>query len=273
MTCTRSTTVIAALILCMALPSWGQQYLYAPQPVTSGQTPPSQDGILVQEIEIQKGDTLSALSRKFSGHGTYYPQILLFNSIKNPNLIYAGDTLKVPLSHDEPHGINRTDIKPTKTSHKHKASRLKKAHLKTGTQPPVRQSTGPSPISSPNTELSLSDLKSGGSRKIGAVRLKKKSAVPARKSQPAEYPVATESTTPSTPLPAAQERASTTSPAADTAPTGQKLFEAAVRSYRRDDCRTALEQFDRYLADNSGSPLAADANLYKAECYLKLSAQ
>ena len=61
-------------------------------------------------------------------------------------------------------------------------------------------------------------------------------------------------------------------PAADAA-SGHKLFEAAVKAYRQDDCRTALELLDRYLTDNSGSPLAADAQLYKAECYLKLSAQ
>lgn len=53
----------------------------------------------------------------------------------------------------------------------------------------------------------------------------------------------------------------------------QKLFESAVKAYRQDDYRTALELFDRYLANNSGSPLAADAGLYKAECYLKLSVQ
>jgi len=56
-------------------------------------------------------------------------------------------------------------------------------------------------------------------------------------------------------------------------PDAQKLFETAVKAYRQDDCRTALELLDRYLADNSGSPLAADATLYKAECYLKLSVQ
>jgi TolA-binding protein len=54
---------------------------------------------------------------------------------------------------------------------------------------------------------------------------------------------------------------------------GQQLFEKAVKAYRQDDYREALELFDRYLTDNPGSPMAADASLYKAECYLKLSAQ
>lgn len=107
--CTRRTTVIA-LIICMALPAWGQQYLlYAPQPVPSGQKASSQDGILVQEIEIQKGDTLYALSRKFSGHGMYFPQILLFNSIKNPNLIYPGNTLRIPATQKEGPNLEHND--------------------------------------------------------------------------------------------------------------------------------------------------------------------
>lgn len=54
---------------------------------------------------------------------------------------------------------------------------------------------------------------------------------------------------------------------------GQRLFEEAVTSYRKDDCLAALELLDRFLAGNPGSPMAADANLYKAECYLKLSVQ
>ena len=93
----RSMTVIT-LCLCLAPPSaWGQQYLlYTPQPVPAGQKAAVHDGILVREIEIKKGDTLFALSRKFSGRGMYFPQILLFNSIKNPNLIYAG---KSPVSY------------------------------------------------------------------------------------------------------------------------------------------------------------------------------
>jgi TolA-binding protein len=54
---------------------------------------------------------------------------------------------------------------------------------------------------------------------------------------------------------------------------GRKLFKAAVKAYQQEDCRTALDLLDRYLADNSASSRAADANLYKAECYMKLSAQ
>ena len=234
----RSTTVIA-LCICLAPPAWGQQYLlYTPQPVPSGQKATAHDGILVQEIEIKKGDTLYDLSRKFSGHGMYFPQILLFNSIKNPNLIYAGKSLKVPVTQNEAGDSVRSEARPAVGTPKPQASGDKKKSPTTGKHTPIRHSTPSSPVSGPSTELSLSDLKAGGTGKNRGGRIKKKATVPV----------------------------------ADAA-AGQKLFEAAVKAYRQDDCSTALELLDRYLADNSGSPLAADANLYKAECYLKLSAQ
>jgi len=261
-------TILFALCICMAPPAWGQQYLlYTPQPVPSGQKAASQDGILVQEIEIQKGDTLSALSRKFSGHGTYFPQILLFNSIKNPNLIYAGDVLKIPVAQKEAGDSDRIDAKPAGGSPKPKSSGAKKAQTKTEKHAPVRQSTGSSSVSSPSTELSLSDLKPGGTEKNRVNRNKKKGAVHAKKDQ--SHTLSAGAPPPSSPV---HKSAAAAVPAADAA-AGQKLFESAVKAYRQDDCRTALELLDRYLADNAGSPLAADANLYKAECYLKLSAQ
>jgi LysM repeat protein len=233
-------TIVIALCICLAPQAWGQQYLlYTPQPVPDGQRTTAQDGILVREIEIQNGDTLYTLSRKFSGHGMYFPQILLFNSIKNPNLIYAGNTLRIPVTHNDASGSGRTDAKPAGGTSKPHASGDKKTSAKTGKRPPIRHSTAPSPVSGPSTELSLSDLKAGGTGKSRVSRIKKRTTVPASSDSAA----------------------------------GQKLFEAAVKAFRQDDCRTALELLDRYLADNSGSPLAADANLYKAECFLKLSAQ
>jgi LysM repeat protein len=265
--CTRSLTV-TALIICMVLPAWGQQYLlYVPQPVISGQKAPSQNGILVQEIEIRKGDTLYDLSRKFSGRGMYFPQILLFNSIKNPDLIRAGDTLRVPVSKHEANDTERTDTKPTAASHKSETAGGRKTAVKSKLHSPARQSGAVLPASTPGTDLSLSDLNTAGKSKNRANR-QKKTPAHTKKDQLHKSPSATPS---SSSLPSLHKGATVT-PAVDTT-TGQKLFEAAVSAYRKDDCRTALELLDRYLADNSGSPLAADANLYKAECYLKLSAQ
>ena len=200
--CIRCTAVIL-FVTSLAAPAWSQQYLlYSPQPVESEQVTPSQEGVLVQEIQIKKGDTLYGLSRKFNGKGTYYPQILLFNTIKNPNLIYAGNTLRIPLSQH------------------------KKPALATEVQKPATLEV---PVATPPAKLQP------------AARIRTSSAVPV--------------------------------PVEDSPISGQKLFNAAMLSYRTGDCRTAIDQFDHYLADYSASPLAADANLYKAECYLKLSAQ
>jgi LysM repeat protein len=221
---TRSTTVITLVICCLALPVWGQEYLlYSPQTIASDQKTSSKDGILVKEVEIRRGDTLYDLSKKFSGRGMYYPQILLFNSIKNPNLIYPGAILKIPVTQKDARDSEYVEIKPTVSSSRPKSSENKKittAHAKT--------------IYSPEPPPSASQV----------------------------TPLSTVSPRSVTPVAPTLEAAA-----------GQKLFEAAVTAYRQEDYRSALTLLDRYLADNSGSPLAADANLYKAECYLKLSAQ
>lgn len=259
----RISTVIM-LIAGLALPAWGQHYfLYAPQPASSGQKPAAQE-VLVQEIEIQKGDTLYGLSRKYSGKGMYYPQILLFNSIANPNLIYPGKTLKVPVSHNDAGKVERTDVKSSGSSPKAKVYSGEKKTSPKAESPATSRQPAAAPASTASTELSLSDLKNSTTGKGIASRHKKKPSAHAKK--PAGHEAAGAAST------AAGARPADAAPAPDAA-TGQKLFEAAVKAYRKDDCKTALELLDRYLADNSGSPLAADAALYKAECYLKLSAQ
>jgi len=94
----------ATFLLCLLLfltysPALAEEYLlYQPNPVESDASPQPGEGVLVKKITIRRGATLSALSRQFSGKGAYFPQILLFNKIRNPNLIYAGQDLLVPLS-------------------------------------------------------------------------------------------------------------------------------------------------------------------------------
>lgn len=257
---------IIAFVTCMALPAWGQQYLYVPQPVTDTQKAPHQEGILVQDIQIKKGDTLFDLSRKFSGRGMYYPQILLFNSIKNPNLIYPGATLKVPITQQISHdSINdSTNEVPQSTKSSKKISSIP-ADVQTEAAGP--KSVESTPPSRTNTELSLTDLKavstkknSGRHSRTKATHLKSRTShsTVAKKPLSAAMPVSARPT--SAPVPAASSA-------------GQKLFETAVTAYRQNDCSAAVELFDRYLADNSRTPLAADATLYRADCYLKLSAQ
>jgi LysM repeat protein len=90
--------LIYLLILMPVAVAAGEYSLYLPTPVGTGITTPHTEGILVKKIIIRRGDTLSTLSREYSGKGKYYPQILLFNKIRNPNRIYAGQQLLVPVS-------------------------------------------------------------------------------------------------------------------------------------------------------------------------------
>jgi len=49
-----------------------------------------------QSYVIKSGDTLSSICRKFYGDASLYPKLAAANGIKNPHLIYAGHTLKIP---------------------------------------------------------------------------------------------------------------------------------------------------------------------------------
>lgn len=46
-------------------------------------------------ITIKRGDTLSQIANKY---GTTVSELVRINNIKNPNLIYAGNTLRIPIS-------------------------------------------------------------------------------------------------------------------------------------------------------------------------------
>lgn len=45
---------------------------------------------------VKKGDTLSAICRKYYGDISLYPKLAKANGIKNPNLIYPGQVFKIP---------------------------------------------------------------------------------------------------------------------------------------------------------------------------------
>jgi hypothetical protein len=96
---------IGALVPCFLIISffsesaWADEYFqYLPSSLETESTPPGEEGILVKKITIRRGDTLSNLSRHYAGRGYYYPQILLFNKISDPNRIFAGRELLVPVS-------------------------------------------------------------------------------------------------------------------------------------------------------------------------------
>lgn len=191
--------LLTALLTLLATTGAARQYIYRPEPLDPPRNGvPVTEGVLVTEITIERGDTLFGLARRHLGRGIFYPQILLFNDIPNPDLIYAGKTLRIPVPPD-------ADTQPVAS--------------------PVRKRQLPDPV------------------------------VPARK---AEQPP------PSPPI-AQPEQAP---PTAD-----EGLFGSAVAAYKQGDCRTAVELFDRFLGRTPGSPLAADALLYRADCFLKLSGE
>lgn len=99
----RGVTIALAMILAtVAASANAEEYnLYKPEKTEAGEIPAPGDGVLTRTIVIQRGDTLSRLSRRYSGRSSFFPQILLFNGIKNPDLIYEGKTLRVPLTRRE----------------------------------------------------------------------------------------------------------------------------------------------------------------------------
>jgi len=94
----RSIIVLLAFMISGSY-SFAEDYLYLPQQVKKGESDQlGKDGVLVREVTVKKRDTLSGISKRYSGKGIYYPQILLFNNIKNPHWIHPGDVLRVPVT-------------------------------------------------------------------------------------------------------------------------------------------------------------------------------
>ena len=50
----------------------------------------------VSTYVIKSGDTLGAICRKYYGKSSLYSKLATYNNIKNPSLIYAGNTIKLP---------------------------------------------------------------------------------------------------------------------------------------------------------------------------------
>ena len=113
----KSATLLAVSCLFTALVapalSHGEDYLlYAPKPASGDQLPDSpEQGVLVRRVTIKRGDTLSRLSRQHTGVASWFPQALLFNTISNPDLIYTGDSLLIPVRP----GRRKSAKKPTRT--------------------------------------------------------------------------------------------------------------------------------------------------------------
>jgi TolA-binding protein len=194
----RGMTKALVIILAGAVSSAyaAEEYnIYKPEKAQSQNIPAPGGGVLTKAITIQKGDTLSKLSRRYSGRSAFFPQILLFNRIKNPDLILAGAQLQVPLSQQ-------------------------------------------AALSAPEKEKPVAVRKRKHATHKSAVRHEKR--IP---SSPAVSGTA-----------------------------GGRLFKRGVRAFEAMHYRQAIDIFDDFLKAYPNSPNAADATLYRAECYEKLSA-
>lgn len=212
---TRSLVIALAMVVTGAATvaaGGGEYLLYAPQQVESPKIPENTaEGILVKSITINRGDTLSKLSKRYSGRAAFFPQILLFNHIKNPDLIYADKKLLVPVT-----------LRKVIDAHPAAKTRVKRA----------RPSTG--------------------------VRRVKPSAVIKRAKPSAGVPHTVRIPSRAHALDNRQQFE-------------QKLFDRGMAAFNSGNFRGAIAHFDEFLKTAPESPLAADATLYRAECYMKLS--
>jgi LysM repeat protein len=106
--------LLSAALLAPAFSGAEEYLLYTPKPAAGDQVPASpKEGILVRTVTVKRGDTLKNLSRKHIGVASWFPQVLLFNSVKNPDLIHPGERLLFPVPKSQP--------APAKKSHKVKS--------------------------------------------------------------------------------------------------------------------------------------------------------
>ena len=123
-------------------PSSAEEFLlYSPKAGAGDDVPSSPDqGVLVKKVTVKRGDTLAKLSRKHIGVAKWFPQILVFNSIANPDLIHIGDQLLIP-------------VRPRRAGSVKKSARGKRPHARQS------QSQSQSPRLAPSAERPVSEEK------------------------------------------------------------------------------------------------------------------
>ena len=175
-------------------PCSGEEFLlYAPKPVSGDQLPtaPNQ-GVLVKRITVKRGDTLKKLSRMHTGVASWFPQLLLFNTIKNPDLIQTGDQLLVPMRAGQAAGQG--------------SPKVEKRHASRGSS--LRRKPVAGPLTHETQVVKPGEMES---------------------------------------------------------------YQRAQQAYLDHDYQKALDRFSRFLRKFPRSRFAADASLYRADCYLRLS--
>ncbi|MEI6209337.1 MAG: LysM peptidoglycan-binding domain-containing protein [Desulfuromonadales bacterium] len=201
------------------------------------------DGVSYREVTVQKGDTLYGISRKYGKDGSSYAETLRFNNIEDPGKLTSGDVIKVPLFKKKK-VVNNQAKQPKPAA----VAAPKQQKVATVTPKPIPVKTG---IQRPQVFSGTTTARQ---------QTYKPPAMAAAKQLPAQTPPVTDKIVTVKPQ---------TFPNYSTS--GQTLFEQAVTSYRNGDCQKAILLFNRFLAGHASSLLAADAGLFIADCYLKLS--
>jgi len=248
------------------------------------------DGVLFREVTVQEGDTISSISRKFSKEGSSYSETLRFNGMEQADLIYSGDIIKVPVDLDKAVKQRKPakKLQPALAPAPKQPATAKPAglalHRKTvGSLKPLDGGKGGVPVDNERTALPKPALKV-------LVKTPRVEAPPVSATMDIRRLMAFHNNTTSKQQSSQPPETKTLQPAPAKAVTvfaktvrekeqtfsentlaGQKLFEQAVKSYRLNDCKTAVHLFARFLAENTNSIFAADASLYNADCYLMLS--
>ena len=121
--------------------SYGEDFLlYTPKPAEGEKAPASPDqGVLVRSVTVKRGDTLANLSRKYIGRGSWFPQVLVFNTIKNPDLILTGDKLLIPVPAGQEAAAEQKAAPERKHARGKKHHGGKRAHRGVAKQEPAEQ--------------------------------------------------------------------------------------------------------------------------------------
>lgn len=213
-----------------------------------------ENGVSYREVIVQKGDTIFGLALKYRHEGATYSEVVRCNDITDPDRVSVGDIIKIPLTNDRAAKQSKPPAAPV-------------PH-----QPPAKPATPPSDEPSlsdvtipdpPKDELPSAEDLVKPSRPVDTSFIPPPTLPP----PPDPAPVATPVATPVAVKTAAQRLESFSNISSPR----NNLFEQAVRSYRRNDCQTALQLFGRFLVENKNSQLAADVSVFIADCYLKLS--
>jgi len=224
-------------LLAPALSSGEEFFLYTPKTAEGGPAPASpEEGVLCRKITIKRGDTLSGLSRKYLGRGSWYPQVLPFNTIKNPDLIYSGKKLLVPVPAGQATEV--AEKAPAVAEQSAPVAEKKGAAKKRGKRVVVRHK--------------------------GAAVPAKVEKAPAQTALPEIAPVEH-----SVPAVAKPERAPVQLPSAGES----ESYRLAKQAYLSGDYQKALELFSDFLSRYPNSVSSADAALYRADSMLHLAGQ